>query len=379
MKYILTFIMLFTVSIVEASTAPNWVLGRGHVMYDSAHYLMGVGYSEKNMIDAGESARAELIKSIRIKIDSKLKDYNSTEGVRTEYSLISETDFLLEGSQIKDGWYDEKNDVFYSLAVIKREYVINTLKEMISGIMSRNSLTMRQADTFYNNGDIIKSLVYYYDGYVESSKLFPLIQTYNHVIIDNNNSSDKNYNLLFKEKIQNIVEHINLEKITHSLTDTDVNFGVRATYKNRALRELPVKFFSVNRTYLHKVICNNECVTKTSIKSVLSKENKIYLKAKIDLKTFERFFSYDLNRHLFKRLDLLSVSLRDSVEIRKVEKPETKKRAIVKNFVTNESRNLSDVMQQELNGIRGMGMSRPRWTTGRPRGHINFRIGIGIR
>ena len=113
MRYLLTFILLFVCSIVEASPAPNWVLGRGHSLYDPNQYLIGVGVSEKDIVSASESARAELIKSIRVQVNSTLKDYKSTDKSFSEATISSESDFLLEGSQVKDGWYDEEKQIFY--------------------------------------------------------------------------------------------------------------------------------------------------------------------------------------------------------------------------------------------------------------------------
>ena len=184
MRYVLTFMMLLVVSFVEASPAPDWVFGKGHPSYDPDQYLMGVGYSKENTVSASESARAELIKSIRVQVNSTLKDYKSTDKSFSEATISSESDFLLEGSQVKDGWYDEDKGIFYSLVVIKRQYVLDTLSELIDNIITKNSLTLRQADTFYNNGNVLKALVYYYDGYVESSKLLPYIQTYKSVIME---------------------------------------------------------------------------------------------------------------------------------------------------------------------------------------------------
>ena len=161
MRYLLTFMMLLVVSFVEASPAPNWVLGRGHPNYDPSQYLMGVGFSKENTVSASESARAELIKSIRVKVNSTLKDYKSNKKSFSEATISSESDFLLEGSQVKDGWYDEEKEIFYSLVVIKRQYVLDTLSDLIQNIVSKNSLTLRQADTFYNNDDILKALSFF--------------------------------------------------------------------------------------------------------------------------------------------------------------------------------------------------------------------------
>ena len=291
MRYLLTFMLLFVVSIVEASPAPDWVLGRGHPEYDPSQYLMGVGFSKENSVSASESARAELIKSIRVKVNSTIRDYRSTDKSFSEASISSESDFLLEGSQVKDGWYDEEKGVFYSLVVIKRQFVLDTLSEMINNIVSKNALTLRQADTFYSNGDIVKALVYYYDGYVESSKLFPYIQTYKSVTMGSNNTVlETNYNLLFKEKIQNIVEHIELEKVSSSIDDENVYLKVKATFKGRGIDNFPIKFYSVYKHLVERVLCKKDgCEIKAPVKSVLNKNNHIFIKAVTDLKTLEQY------------------------------------------------------------------------------------------
>ena len=357
MRYLLTFMMLFFVSIVEASPAPDWVLGRGHPSYDSSQYLIGVGYSKENTVSASESARAELIKSIRVKVNSTIKDYRSTDKSFSEASISSESDFLLEGSQVKDGWYDEDKEIFYSLVVIKRQFVLDTLSEMINNIVSKNSLTLRQADTFYNNGKIIKALVYYYDGYVESSKLLPYIQTYKSVIIDSNNTVlETNYNLLFKEKIQNIVEHIQLEKISGLVKDENVLLNVKATYKGRGIDNFPVKFFSVYKHHVDRVICkSNGCQTKAPVKSILNKNNSIFIKAVPDFQTFEKYFTYNLTPKLFGSFDVLSVSFKDTLQNQEVVARNKRYKALNDELDNRQQRNsdiLAERMQREIDDMK---------------------------
>ena len=390
MRYLLTFMLLFVVSIVEASPTPDWVLGRGHPSYDSSRYLIGVGFSDKSTVSASESARAELIKSIRVKVNSTIKDYRSTDKSFSEASISSESDFLLEGSQVKDGWYDEDKEVFYSLVVIKRQFVLDTLSEMINNIVSKNSLTLRQADTFYNNGKIIKALVYYYDGYVESSKLLPYIQTYKSVIIvPNNTVLETNYNLLFKEKIQNIVEHIQLEKISGSVKDENVLLNVKATYKGRGIDNFPVKFFSVYKHHVDRVICkSNGCQTKAPVKSILNKNNSIFIKAVPDFQTFEKYFTYNLTPKLFGSFDVLSVSFKDTLQNQEVVARNKRYKALNDELDNRQQRNsdiLAERMQREIDDMKAsgceVGCRRPQvpiyGNSPRRRGSINFNIGFG--
>ena len=387
MRYLITFILLFVCSIVEGSPAPDWVLGRGHSLYDSNQYLIGVGVSEADYVSASESARTELIKSIRVQVNSTIKDYHSTEKSFSSASTMSQTDFLLEGSQVKDGWYDEDKNVFYSLVVIKRQYILDTLLELINNIVSKNALTLRQGDSFLANGHIVKALVYYYDGYMESSKLLPYIQTYKSVIIDASQSKlQDDYNLVFQEKIQDIVEHIKLEKINHKIVDKDIRFNVRVKYKDRGLDNFPIKFYSVYKNYVERTICESSgCSTKTAVVKVLNKNNDIFMKAVVDMQTLGKYFTYGLSQKLFGRLEMLSVSFKDTLQNYQKVQREKHYRYLNRELDKRQTvQRKADIIDQQLHGCNpvcpgpyvssNVGNWRPN---PRVRGNINFNIGFG--
>jgi len=384
--------LLCVVSIVEASPTPDWVLGRGHSSYDSSRYLIGVGFSDKSTVSASESARAELIKSIRVRVNTINKDYNSSDKSFSEASVSSETDFLLEGSQVKDDWYDEDKEIFYSLVVIERQYVLETLKKMIDFLVTKLELTLRQADTFSSNGDVLKALVYYYDGYMESVKLFPYIQTYKSVIIESDKSTKGyNFNILFKEKIQNIVDNIELTSISKSVDDEELHFSVRATLNGRGIDRFPIKFFSVYKHFSERAFCKNDgCGTRVNVKKVVNDGGSTYLKAVVDMKTFEKYFTYKLDEKLFSRLGLLSVTFKTKIDTTKKKEVKVKQQYQPKvqsyeTQVRNDADEMDNLMQRELRGIRG---NRPnvrycssdgRYNScrNRNRGRVNFNIGFG--
>ena len=331
MKYLITFIcLLFVLTFTnECSTAsantpiqsPDWVLGKGHPSFPDSKYLIGVGVSEKSPVSASEFARIELIKTIRVKVNSVVKDYNSREKSVSESSIVSETDFLLEGSQVKDGWYDAKNNLFYSFVIIERKYVLETLKVMIEHILASIELSLRQADTFFNNGNIIQALIYYYDGYKESSKLLPYIQTYNSVTIIDNQEYKDEYNLLFKEKIQNIVDNIYLEKQTEIINNNNLDLNIKASFKDRGIKNFPIKFSSGYNHYVEKVLCDKtgNCEVNPPIKKVINRNNNnILIEAKVDLQTLEKHFNHSLKKNLFGRLELLKVVFKLKKEVQKV-------------------------------------------------------------
>ena len=383
MKYLLTFILLLFVAsaINDCSTAsantpiqsPDWILGKGHPSFPDSKYLIGVGVSEKSPISASEFARAELIKTIRVKVNSVVKDYNSREKSVSESSIVSETDFLLEGSQVKDGWYDAKNNLFYSFVIIERKYVLETLKVMIEHILASIELSLRQADTFFNNGNIIQALIYYYDGYKESSKLLPYIQTYNSVIMVNNSQEYKDeYNLLFKEKIQNIVDNIYLEKQTEIINNNNLDLNIKASFKERGIKNFPIKFSSGYNHYVEKVLCDKtgNCKVNPSIKKVINRNNNnILIEAKVDLQTLEKYFNHNLKKNLFGRLELLSVVFKLKKEVQKVQVIEQKLTPLRKVCCTNNN----DI---DLSPLRN-GFFIDNYKSRNHNGHINFGIRFG--
>jgi len=289
---------------------PNWVLGREHHLYAHAQYLVGVGFSNKNTVSASESARAELAKNIRFKLASVMKDYNSNDGSFVETFVKTETDFLLEGVQIKDGWYDSEKKVFYSFAVVKRKDVLATIQDQIDTVVSTIDLTMNQANTFHDNGEVLKSLVHYYDGYNESSKLLPLLRTYKSVSLFPEApavSTNIPSAIDFKKKVQSIVSNIEVEKI-----DDLESFVVKITYDGQALRNLPIKFHGNSYNFVSRVLSDAKgvCEVKTNSAILLDENNFAIVKAEIDLFALSKRFNYKLKKDLFGRLETLDVTFK---------------------------------------------------------------------
>ena len=296
---------------------PDWILGRGHKQYTHAQYLVGIGFSNKNTVSASESARSELSKNIRFKIASIMKDYNSNDGSFVESFIKTETDAILEGVQIKDGWFDSQKKVFYSFAVVKRKDVLATIQDQIDTVMANSQLTMKQADTFYNNNEILKSLVYYYDGYNESSNLLPLLRTYKTVSLFPEVpviSADIPSAINFKKKVQTIIGNIEVEKITdnESIRSKDVSFVVKITYNGKALSNLPIKFHGNSYNFVSRVLSNDNgiCEVKTNSSIILDEDNFAIVKAEIDLFALSKRFNHRLKKDLFGRLETLDVTFK---------------------------------------------------------------------
>ena len=304
-------------SVSNSPKPPDWVLGREHNSFRRAEYLVGVGFSKENTVSASESARAELSKNIRFKIASVMKDYNSNDGSFIESFVTTETDALLEGVQIKDGWFDSEKKVFYSFAVVKRKDVLTTIQDQIDTVMANSQLTMKQANSFYNDNKILKSLVYYYDGYNESSKLLPLLRTYKTVSLFPEVpviSADIPSAIDFKKKVKSIIGNIEVNKITDgkAISSKDVSFVVKITYDGKDLPNLPIKFHGNSYNFVSRALSdgNGICEVKTSSSIVLDEDNFAIVKAEIDLFALSRRFNHKLKKDLFGRLETLDVTFK---------------------------------------------------------------------
>jgi len=298
---------------------PSWILGKEHSGFSNARYLVGIGFSDKNAVSASESTRAELTKNIRFKIQSLMKDYSSNDGSFVESFVKTETDFLLEGVQIKDGWYDPVKKVYYSFAVVKRKYVLTMIQDQIDALTATVVLVMKQANTFYDNGDILKALVHYYDGYNESSKLLPLLRTYKTVnrfpeapSLAKNVPSANN----FKEKVQSIVSGIKVEKIDDKYksisTNKDVSFTIKVTHDGIAIPHLPIKFHGNSYNFVNRTTTDLDgiCQATTNGSTILDEENFAFVEAEIDLFRLSKRFNYKLKKDLFGRLETLDVTFK---------------------------------------------------------------------
>ena len=75
--------------LITQSERPDWISGKGHSDYPQTLYLVGVGVSNKNSVSANDSARLNLAKNLKVKIDldeyidtikkDKIKNYSSLD------------------------------------------------------------------------------------------------------------------------------------------------------------------------------------------------------------------------------------------------------------------------------------------------------------
>ena len=140
-------------------------------------------------------------------------------------------------------------------------------------------------------------------------------------MIDNQEYKDE-YNLLFKEKIQNIVDNIYLEKQTEIINHDNLHLNIKASFKERGIKNFPIKFSSGYNHYVEKVLCDKtgNCEVNPPIKKVINRNNNnILIEAEVDLQTLEKHFNHNLKKNLFGRLELLKVVFKLKKEVQKVQ------------------------------------------------------------
>jgi hypothetical protein len=197
-----------------AEKIPDWILGKGHPRYPQERYLVGLGFSGKNAVSANDHARMELAKSMRVKIHSTMKDVASVERNYIESVIETEINTILEGVEIKDGWYDPKG-TYYAYAVMDRALAEAVARDRVKSAVESLAVFMRDGGEAEGRGEILSALSAYASGYRNASSLLPLksaLRVIRHsteaIKADGIGESD------FANKIQNIVHNLKLEKVS---------------------------------------------------------------------------------------------------------------------------------------------------------------------
>ena len=150
---------------------PDWVLGRGHPNYPLSQYIVGVGISDESSVSANESSRSELAKSLKVKIKSKMRDYSDNERTLIQRLIETEVNTILEGVEIKDGWYDNSKKVYYSFAALGRSLAASEIRNRITETGSLHEKYLRKGSEAEERGDVTGALSHYLSGYHKTSGL----------------------------------------------------------------------------------------------------------------------------------------------------------------------------------------------------------------
>ncbi len=147
LKVLIILVLIFSCTTSEKK--PDWISGSSS-NYPSSRYLLGVGRAQEtsnpayDQTLADERARAELARQIKSRIKSELSARAEEELNRLgadelrrfsqhiSSAIFSSADVELLGVEIKERYYDAKEGVYYTLAVLDRERTCELLSEKIS-------------------------------------------------------------------------------------------------------------------------------------------------------------------------------------------------------------------------------------------------------
>lgn len=197
----------------SSKATPGWVIGRGHSKYPDSLYLTGVGFSENNYVSANESARAELAKNLKVRVQSILRDYSSVNKSLIELAIKTQVDMILEGVEIRDGFYESKSNVYYSLAVLDRKVASNLVDGKIQNISQKLNNLLSSGKDAEEDGRILDALGFYMSGYDKASQLAPLTSAKN-VINRSSKSSETPKMADFGILIRNIISGVSIQIVS---------------------------------------------------------------------------------------------------------------------------------------------------------------------
>jgi len=149
-----------------AADLPQWVENYQHPKYPQSMYFLGVGIGETKA-QASERAKADLLKQIKVKIESQLiteeteirerdKSYlNSRVQDRTESTVKAS----VSGLRVAEMQKNEGR--FYALSVLNKSNYIKTLKNQMEQIISNTHSLLRQSRENVNRGHIYSAIKNY--------------------------------------------------------------------------------------------------------------------------------------------------------------------------------------------------------------------------
>lgn len=256
MKSLIVVLMLNSLIGMSKAGPPDWFINGEHRQYPGDMYFFGVGSGES--YDAAiESASTQIMRQIEVAIDSEVSKVTSSvargmeEAISEEFKVVSNSvaKGSLTGAEIAEK--EKVGDTFYALVVVDKDSYLMSMEEELGQIRSSILAQYTDSDNLINSGDIITGIGVLIDTkpqaeeyYAKSMLLTSLSgkpQIYNDVI------SPEAINSKFKT----IIKNVNLEIVSGNGQSAlngslfAVPFVVKATYKNKPLKQFNVELFNV--------------------------------------------------------------------------------------------------------------------------------------
>ncbi len=328
MRKLILALILFTFSIqVLSEQKPTWIKNRKHPRYPEQLYILGIGAAKKtkNKLEdirkANDEAFADIVKQIRVTVTSRSiveqmevisgKKAEAMERTSAELQITSE--LKIGGLKIVETYFDDDDDIYYSLAVLERETAGKELKDKLNQYHSAYSKNLELAKNNISNGNFYQALLNLSEAYRNIplyNEILPLFRFITRPLAevsvgDEWRVSDALLTSEIKSIAQGLLSKIKVEKVSGEEQEIEFNQALKplmlkVTYKD-GTREHPVsgiKYKFTLRSGVGKIsemgVSDNFGMVKCEIFELKPyHENYYVVLAKADLSEFNIRGQYD--------------------------------------------------------------------------------------
>jgi hypothetical protein len=292
---------------------PNWVLGRDHYSFPMSHYIVGRGISKKSSVSAAENARIDLAKTIKVNIRSKMMDYSNNSWTQIESVIKSEVEAVLEGVEIRDGWFDESKKVYYAYAVMNRNIASQNIRNHIELLAERLNWLLEEGMKADKQNEIVSAISSYASGHMESPNFESLKAMFNVINPKINNNIEKFLapnQLSFESKAKNLLNKISIEIISGNKQIVKLSNGQyepltvklfsSPDFTSIPLKNIPIKFTYINGEGFidEEVLTDDQGIAQSFVQKIISSD-KINHKISAEININKIVLGYQKN--LLKR------------------------------------------------------------------------------
>ena len=244
---------------LKTTLPPQWVLGKEHPSFPMSHYVVGRGTSKENSVSAAENARMDLAKTIKVNIRSKMRDYSTNRWTQIESLVESEVEAVLEGVEIRDGWFDESKKNYYAFAVMNRKIASQGIRNRLKLVAERLNWFLDEGAKAMEQKDVVSVLSSYASGYMEAPNLQSLKAMLN-VISQKIENNKKGFyapkQLTFESNARNLLNNISItimsgNKQTVKLSNAPTKPLAFKLSFNKGLTNIPLKGVPVKFEYVN--------------------------------------------------------------------------------------------------------------------------------
>ncbi len=235
MKFISLILLFFFSFETLFSQKPTWLTTKKHPRYPDRLYILGVGAAKKtkdkieDIKKANNEAFADIAKQIKATIESKsvveqleVISGRKVESVeRASANLQVTTQVTVGGLRIVEVYFDDDDDIYYSLAVLERETAGGELKDKLLQYFNAYSKNIELARKQIDDKNFYQALLNLSEAYknmLSYNELLPLYRFITRPLEEMNPEGWKlNEPLLVSEVksiVQNIFAGLKVEKVS---------------------------------------------------------------------------------------------------------------------------------------------------------------------